>query len=544
MTAHHIATWASTHAWTVTALAVLIVAALIGAARALAVRTNPAVLGAGIGALICTAYTGDTSWRFAEHRLGMHDFDERAAMFAAGEVALLACAIMARANKKATATDESAGTPGVPGVLVWCITGIQVIPAFSESGFWGGIVRAAIGPVMAGLLWHLAMGLEIRIGRPEALSTGLPAQIGHELRERLLSYIGLAERGRDAAQMTRDRATARTVRLASRQHLGWWGRAALKASVARSEAAIDTVQRGKLMAQLAGRRTALQLRDVPLDSPWGSGPGTVPEPTPVPEAVPGPVPGSEPAVLDGPALRLMDPFDAVLQVHAAYPDAHPARLVELCGGYGLTVAENEVRWTLQAAGRLPAQPVPDPVAAVAEPSQGAPVPDLVVHEYVADGLHFDVTTESRVRPEYACDVPADALAAARTRKQVRPRVPDGLGDLGYILSRTPRASLGAPGRRTRRFQAAVPDGPVPAVPGDRDGVPAPAGTPLPARVGEDQELARAREIDAEHRRKHNGRPAGIRVLKKQLGIGQEKAKRLRELLDAPQSATSSGALSA
>ncbi|MEV5472776.1 GIY-YIG nuclease family protein [Streptomyces sp. NPDC052207] len=257
-------------AWPLT-IAVLVAVAILGlVARAIVCRTSGAVLAAGVGALGCTAYSGDTSWRFAEHRLGMDQVDERALLFATGELALLACMAMARANKRATAFDGGAGTPGVPGVLVWCITGVQVIPAYSESGFIGGTVRAVIGPVMAGLLWHLAMGLEIRLRKPEALSTGLPAQIAHELRERLLSYLGLAVRGRDAAQLTADRAIARAVRLASRRHLGMWGRAALKASVARSGAAVDNGQRTLLLAELAGRRTAAHLRVMPFDSPWNA----------------------------------------------------------------------------------------------------------------------------------------------------------------------------------------------------------------------------------------------------------------------------------
>ncbi|MFD3917334.1 hypothetical protein, partial [Streptomyces sp. NPDC058603] len=224
---------------------------------------------AAIGALVCTAYTADTSWRFAEHHLGMRDTTERIIMFAAAEVALLACAVMARANKRATATEAHAGSPGTPGVLVWVITGVQVIPAYSESGIIGGTVRAIIGPVMAGLLWHLAMGLEIRVVRPEALSTGLPALIGRELRERLLSYLGLAERDRTAEQIARDRATARAVRLASRKKLRTpWGRHRLAAAVARSGAALDHAQHDRLMHELAARRTAGQLATIAIASPW------------------------------------------------------------------------------------------------------------------------------------------------------------------------------------------------------------------------------------------------------------------------------------
>ena len=224
--------WTAGH-WPTIAAAGVLVVLLTGLASYIAHRTSGTVLAAGIGALVCTGFSADTSWRFADHTLHMTT-GERAWLFAAGEVVLIVCAVMARANKLATATDDQAGTPGVPGVMVWGIAGVQVVPAFTESGLVGGLVRAVFGPVMAALLWHLAMGLEIRVAKPEALSTGLPAQIGHELRERLLSHLGLAVRGRTAAQVTRDRATARAVRLASRKNLGPWGRAALKASVARA----------------------------------------------------------------------------------------------------------------------------------------------------------------------------------------------------------------------------------------------------------------------------------------------------------------------
>ncbi|WP_405676777.1 hypothetical protein OG292_19250 [Streptomyces sp. NBC_01511] len=271
----HLTEWAARHPWP--AAAILVVGALVvvgtlvaivRTARALSLPPAP-VTAAAIGALLCTGYTADTSWRFAEHSLGMRDTTERIIMFAAAEVALLACAVMARANKRATATETEAGTPGTPGVLVWVITGVQVIPAYSESGVVGGTVRAIIGPIMAGLLWHLAMGLEIRVSRPDALSTGLPALLVREVRERLLSYLGLATRDRTAEQITRDRATARAVRLASRPRLRTgWGRHRLAAAAARSGAARDPEQRDLLMRELAARRTAGQLATVDVTSPW------------------------------------------------------------------------------------------------------------------------------------------------------------------------------------------------------------------------------------------------------------------------------------
>lgn len=77
-------------------------------------------------------------------------------MFLAVELALLSCALMARQNLR------TSGAPGTPGLLVWFITAVQVIPAYAESGIVGGTVRAVVGPIMAAVLWHLAMGTELR----------------------------------------------------------------------------------------------------------------------------------------------------------------------------------------------------------------------------------------------------------------------------------------------------------------------------------------------------------------------------------------------
>ncbi|MGQ5606179.1 hypothetical protein [Streptomyces sp. EKS3.2] len=488
--------WTAAHPWH----AALLAGVLVTIGAIIVRRTSGAVLTAGIGALVCTAYSGDTSWRFAEHRLGMASVDERLVMFAAGEIALLACAVMARANKKATATSTEAGTPGVPGVLVWCITGIQIIPAYSESGFWAGTVRAVLGPVMAALLWHLAMGLEIRVTRPDALSTGLPAQIGHELRERLLSHLGLAVRGRTAAQVTRDRATARAVRLASRKHLGPWGRAALKAAVARSGAAVNGEQRHQLMQLLAARRNAGALRDVPVVSPW------------VVEPVPDPYPATTLGVT-GAALRRMDPVDAVLLVHAAHPDRTPAELAALATEYGVPVTEAMVNVALHAAPKTsgtpilaapgePTAPLPEPadrpqLAAVPDPDE-QPAPEPAGSPYPAAGLHLDVITEPEVRPEFAAAVPAETARTRRTRTEVHP-VP-------------------------------VPEtGPVPAP----DPVPDPPGTPDPDVPADPSGLlARAHQVDTDHRRAHDGRPASIKTLKRELRVGQTKAQQIRAALDS------------
>jgi hypothetical protein len=231
---------------------------------------TPAVWVAALAALNCTVYSADTSWRFAADYLDMAGTVERAMMFSAGEAALFATALMARQNLK------TQGAPGLPGALVWVITGVQVIPAYAESGTVGGTVRAFVGPVMAAVLWHLAMGIELRLHKPDAASQGLLATLGREARERLLSRLGIATRNRDAAQITKDRATRRAVALASQLA----GMSAsdrekdtritrrLQSALTRAGVGTDPQQRQALLEQLAARRHAAALATVDLPSPW------------------------------------------------------------------------------------------------------------------------------------------------------------------------------------------------------------------------------------------------------------------------------------
>ncbi|WP_335936642.1 hypothetical protein [Streptomyces sp. PTD5-9] len=480
-------TWAVTHPWPATGITALAVAAAITAiwltaravrqvARAICKLTFPpgSVVVAGLSAAVCTAYSADTSWMFAEHHLGMTDTTERIVMFAAGELALLACAVMARATKAATATGGAAGTAGVPGVLVWCITGVQIVPAYSESGLLGGTVRACFGPVAAGLLWHLAMGLEIRVARPGALSTGLPAVIGRELRERLLSRLGLTARDRTADQISRDRATARAVRLAALLELRPGGllapyrRRRLAAAVARSGAGTDGEQRHRLLQQLAARRTSGQLATIVLDSPWA---GTPVPGTPYPQT---------PLGVTGAVLRRLDPLTTVRQVRAAHPDVTPAELAALCTGYGVPVSETQARVAIGAGNPAPPAsevPVPGRPAPGAAPKEPAPV-----HEQAPAA---DPGNPAQVHPE----VPVPAAAGTRTRSIAHAEVP--LPD---------------------EQQVPVPEVPDEEVPeGDRD-VPDP-----------DPLIARART-------EYGTQVPGVRALKAGYGIGQARAQRIRDAL--------------
>ncbi|MFH9404914.1 hypothetical protein ACH4JS_34905 [Streptomyces sp. NPDC017638] len=278
MTTSTLTTWAQTNpvpATVAAALSLAGVVALAVAGRKATSRTPAAVLFASLAAMACTAYSADTSWRFAEHRLGMASGAERSAMFAAAELALFACGLMARQNLR----DPKKGAPGAPGMLVWVITGVQIIPAYSESGVIGGTVRAVVGPVLAALLWHLAMGIELRHAKPGTDSSSLPALLAREARERLLSYLGLATRDRTAEQITRDRWTVKAVDLAAKladMEPSARGRARvarrLSVAVGKAQTGASEEQRTKLLELLAARRHASALATIDLPSPWQDAP--------------------------------------------------------------------------------------------------------------------------------------------------------------------------------------------------------------------------------------------------------------------------------
>lgn len=323
-----LAEWARTPLYSLPVLAVLagVLAYAVKRLRASGARPPAAVVTAAVAALLCTAYSGDTSWRFARDHLGMASGSERAVMFAAAELGLFSMALMARQNLRAV------GAPGTPGVLVWVVTGVQVIPAYSETGLVAGTVRAFVGPVLAALLWHLAMGIELRHSEPGAASQSLPAVLVRELRERLLSRLGLAVRGRDAAQISRDRwtriATQRAARLADLEAAGARpGRLArarrrLAVAVDRTDAGVLEAQRAVLLDRLAAYRGAAELASMDLPAPWATAvvpSAIVTESVAVEvatERVPGPVPEVYPAIAQ-PVL------DAPAGVPAPVPAGHP-----------------------------------------------------------------------------------------------------------------------------------------------------------------------------------------------------------------------------
>ncbi|MFJ5302681.1 hypothetical protein [Streptomyces sp. NPDC088350] len=236
-------------------------------------RSTAAVRVAAIAAIGCTAYSADTSWRFAADYLDMGSSIERAAMFAAAELALFSTALLARAN-----LNGPKQAPGMPGTLTWVITGVQIVPAYAESGLVGGTVRAFVGPVLAALLWHLAMGIELRHRTPDADSRSLAAVLARQARERLLARLGITDQDANFARIIRDRALDQAVTLILRagtmtpdKRTKWRGRRltrCLHQALEQADVDRDERQDELLLRKLATRQQAVSLASVPLPARW------------------------------------------------------------------------------------------------------------------------------------------------------------------------------------------------------------------------------------------------------------------------------------
>ncbi|MFD4261869.1 hypothetical protein ACFWR9_30670 [Streptomyces sp. NPDC058534] len=236
-------------------------------------RNTAAVPVAAVAAIGCTAYSADTSWRFAADYLDMGSTIERAAMFAAAELALFATALLARQN-----LNGPKQAPGLPGTLTWVITAVQILPAYAESGLVGGTVRAFVGPIMAAMLWHLAMGIELRHRSPHADSRSLAAVLARQIHERLLARLGIADRDADAARIIRERALDQAVTLILRAEAmtpeqrakGRGRRLTRRLHQALEQADVDRDKRQDelLLRKLATRQQALALASIPLPRRW------------------------------------------------------------------------------------------------------------------------------------------------------------------------------------------------------------------------------------------------------------------------------------
>lgn len=264
-----------------TAALVLLITVLVNKTRDLA-RPTAGQVGVTVGALVCTGVGVNTAWMFTDTHLHITDEFTRVALCGTGEIVLVALGLAARDNLH---RDRA---PGTPGMLVWVITGFLAIPAYAEgsaqaTGFWQALVagtwRAAFGPVGAAILWHFAMGLEIKAIDAAARSKGFLARIGRRLGQKLLAAFGIADTDTTTTELLRQRARTRAANLSDRYaSLGdWWKKSfygrwilrRLRAALRTAEVSHDDTQKAALLADLAVSSHAPTLAQLNHKSPWG-----------------------------------------------------------------------------------------------------------------------------------------------------------------------------------------------------------------------------------------------------------------------------------
>ncbi|WP_369391157.1 hypothetical protein AB5J72_28565 [Streptomyces sp. CG1] len=151
-------------------------------------RGTAAVRVTAVAAFGCTIVSAHTSWRFAADYLDIHNTPERIALFAAGELGMVASAAMAHKN-----LHEPRHAAGLPAAMLWMIAAVLSIPAYAEFGLVGGTWSAFFGPVMAAALWSLTAGIDQRHRTPGSASRAMAAASCRDGRERFTDRSGPLE---------------------------------------------------------------------------------------------------------------------------------------------------------------------------------------------------------------------------------------------------------------------------------------------------------------------------------------------------------------
>lgn len=246
-------------------------------------------------AVIATLVSVDTSWRFFGERLGIVGW-ERPVMFAVIELTFIACA---RSMHGSVSRGDG---PGPARLLVWALCGASAYMAVTLAGPIDGLARVLLGPVLAVVALHQALGIVIRARRGQR--SGTWARIGREMRERFLSRMGLADDARDALARTQDRAADRAARLATASRVPFRTQRLARA-VRASGAALDPARRERVLAGVAALRGLQDLTSGTFASPWVQTPEVpaVPFVSPVPAEDPDPTLAPVPAPARTPAPR-------------------------------------------------------------------------------------------------------------------------------------------------------------------------------------------------------------------------------------------------
>ncbi|WP_306358980.1 MULTISPECIES: hypothetical protein [unclassified Nocardia] len=225
-------------------------------------KTPPGAAAFYVVALLSLLVSLDTSWLFFKDNLGIENVWIRSGMFAVLEAALIACGIgMAVSVRRSH-------TPGSAQLTAWILCGFAGYMAVIVDGPVLGLARVGLGPILGMVMLHHALGIEKRARREH---TGVWARIGREMRERMLSRLGLADDERDAARRTADRAARRVAKLSLSKRV-WFREARLARALAAANVAHDPQMRSVMLAELATRRHAGELATLAQTSPWAEHP--------------------------------------------------------------------------------------------------------------------------------------------------------------------------------------------------------------------------------------------------------------------------------
>jgi len=255
-------------------------------------RASGVTIACYVAALATLPVSLNTSWRFFDEVLNIPTADgERYIMFAVAELALIVSGAGMAVNVRRT------GHPGPFRMVVWAMCAVSGYMAWAMSDLEEGLARVILGPVLGAIMLHLALGLELRARHHR---TGTPARIGRELRERMLSRLGLADDERDALQRTRDRAAFRAAQLSMPRRWRWSREARLQRALLAANVADDPDMRDKMLARLSVLHHAHELCTFRQPSPW---PDEHPAPSGGPDHDPGPTPPKPPTSQSTPAVN-------------------------------------------------------------------------------------------------------------------------------------------------------------------------------------------------------------------------------------------------
>lgn len=228
---------------------------------------NPSAPGARVFYLSALVFAGvslNTSWRFFAEHLGITNPIERLGLFAGLEIFYLGAGMAMRARAR---TKDGPRSGGRAQIAAWALTAASAYMALAVGGWPDGLIRVILGPVAGLVALHLALVEEKRARKG---GTGAWTQVVATIRERMLSWLGWANLGATAEELTRARALRRAAYLGNQENR--WYRPFLKRRRLKALHAalvgVNPEANDQLLSMLGVLKHADALPTLTLPSPW------------------------------------------------------------------------------------------------------------------------------------------------------------------------------------------------------------------------------------------------------------------------------------